>query len=169
MSGLLFLNSDDFNVLNGEKGKILSTEIKGFSLILFYSTQCVYCKKLIPIFKTLPGTIGGCQFGMINVSTNKKCVQMSRDTISPIEYVPYIVLFIDGRPFMRYNGPQDSNEIKRFIIEIANKIKNKQQFMKKENEHHFKNKKTIPEYSIGQPLCGQDGICYLDFDNAYNE
>ena len=50
MSGLLFLNSDDFNVLNGEKGKILSTEIKGFSLILFYSTQCEYCKKLIPIF-----------------------------------------------------------------------------------------------------------------------
>jgi thiol-disulfide isomerase/thioredoxin len=171
MSGLLFLSSDDFSVVKGSKGDILCHGIPGFSLILFYSTQCVHCQTLIPIFKKLPGTIGGCQFGMINVSSNKTCVKMSKDTITPINYVPYIVLYIQGKPFMRYNGPHDGAEIKRFIIEIANNVQSKQQFTS-ENEKNEKNekddKKGIPDYSSGIPLCGQNNnVCYLQFDEAY--
>jgi thioredoxin-like negative regulator of GroEL len=129
MSGLLFLTSDDFLVEKSNKGDILCTNIPGFSLILFYSTQCVHCQSLIPIFKKLPGTIGGCQFGMINVTSNKECVRMSKDTIAPITYVPYIVLYIQGKPFMRYGGPHDGSEIKRFVLEVSNKVQNKQKFM----------------------------------------
>ena len=167
MSGLLFLSSDDFTINKGSKGNILCHDITGFSLILFYSTQCVYCQTLIPIFKTLPGTIGGCQFGMINVSTNKKCVQMSKDTIAPISYVPYIALYIHGKPFMRYNGPHDGNEIRRFILEVANKVQSKQKFS---TENVKENNKGIPEYSIGRPLYGEnDKVCYLPFDDAYSD
>jgi hypothetical protein len=169
MSGLLFLSSDDFSVVKGNKGNILCHSIPGFSLILFYSTQCVHCQNLIPLFKKLPGTIGGCQFGMINVSSNKQCVQMSKDTISPISYVPYIVLYIQGKPFMRYNGPHDAEEIKRFVIEVANKIQSKQTFSS-ENVKEPQNGKGIPEFSIGKPLCGQDDdVCYLNFNDAYND
>jgi hypothetical protein len=169
MSGLLFLSSDDFSVVKGNKGNILCHSIPGFSLILFYSTQCVHCQNLIPLFKKLPGTIGGCQFGMINVSSNKQCVQMSKDTIAPISYVPYIVLYIQGKPFMRYNGPHDAEEIKRFVIEVANKIQSKQTFSS-ENVKEPQNGKGIPEFSIGKPLCGQDDdVCYLNFNDAYND
>lgn len=165
MSGLLFLSSEDFTVAKGSKGNILCHDLKGFSLILFYSTQCVHCQSLIPIFKELPGTIGGCQFGMINVSTNKMCVRMSKQTIAPIKYVPYIILYIDGKPFMRYNGPHDGREIRRFVVEVANKVQNKQKFS---NENVNKPKKGIPEYTIGIPLCGPgDKVCYLNFDDAY--
>ena len=165
MSGLLFLTSDDFHVANGTKGKILCHGIPDISLILFYSTMCEHCQTLIPIFKRLPGTIGGCQFGMINVSTNKKCVQMSQNTITPIEYVPYIILYINGRPFMRYNGPQDGNEIRRFVIEVANKVQKKQKFSSK---HVKTSKKRIPEYTLGIPLCGPDNKCYLVMNEAYH-
>lgn len=169
MSGLLFLSSEDFSVVKGNKGNILCHSIPGFSLILFYSTQCVHCQNLIPLFKKLPGTIGGCQFGMINVSSNKQCVQMSKDTIAPISYVPYIVLYIQGKPFMRYNGPHDAEEIKRFVIEVANKIQSKQTFSS-ENVKEPQNGKGIPEFSIGKPLCGQDDdVCYLNFNDAYND
>ena len=161
MSGLLFLSSEDFSVVKGNKGNILCHSIPGFSLILFYSTQCVHCQNLIPLFKKLPGTIGGCQFGMINVSSNKQCVQMSKDTIAPISYVPYIVLYIQGKPFMRYNGPHDAEEIKRFVIEVANKIQSKQPFSS-ENVKEPQNGKGIPEFCIGKPLYGQD-------DDAYND
>lgn len=166
MSGLLFLTSDDFSISEGTNGKILCNSIPGFSLILFYSTQCRYCETLIPIFKKLPGTIGGCQFGMINISSNKKCVQMSKNTISPIAYVPCIILHIDGKPFMKYNGPQDGKEIRRFIIEVANKVQNKQTFSKETVKHE---KKGIPEYTIGVPLCGPKDkqVCYLEMDTAY--
>ena len=95
MSGLLFLTSDDFGLNKGVRGNIMCNTIQGFSLVLFYSTQCDHCKELIPIFKQLPGTVGGCQFGMINVSNNRKCVIMSRDTIAPIQVVPYIILYIN--------------------------------------------------------------------------
>jgi hypothetical protein len=165
MAGLLFLSSEDFTVTKGNKGDILCHSIPGFSLILFYSTQCDHCTTLIPIFKKLPGTIGGCQFGMINVSSNKKCVQMSNNTIAPLTYVPYIVLYIQGKPFMRYNGPHDYEELRRFVIEVANKVQSKQKFT---SENVKDTTKGIPEYSIGTPLCGDgNNVCYLDFNNAY--
>ena len=170
MSGLLFLSSEDFSVTKGNKGNILCHSIPGFSLILFYSTQCVHCQTLIPIFKRLPGTIGGCQFGMINVSTNKLCVRMSKETIAPIDYVPYIILYIAGKPFMRYNGPHDGGEIKRFILEVANKVQSKQQFSSENVKEPESGKKGIPEFTIGHPLCGPDDkVCYLTMEDAYGD
>lgn len=167
MSGLLFLSSEDFHVARGTKGNILCTGIAGFSLILFYSTQCEHCRTLIPIFKQMPGTIGGCQFGMINVSNNKKCVRMSRETIAPITYVPYVVLYVNGKPFMRYQGPHDPNEIRRFVIEVSQKIQTKQKFAS-ENVKEDARGGGIPAYTIGHPLYGPDDkVCYLDFDDAY--
>lgn len=165
MSGLLFLNSDDFYIAKGTKGNILCHSIPGFSLILFYSTQCVHCQNLIPIFKKLPGSIGGCQFGMINVSTNKSCVQMSRDTIAPITFVPYIILYINSRPFMRYQGPHDLNEIKRFVFEISQKMESRQKFSETDVKEDPRG--GIPSYTIGHPLYGEDNVSYLEFNTAY--
>ena len=168
MSGLLFLTSDDFNVRKGMNGNILCTAIRGFSLILFYSNDCVHCTNLKPIYKRLPGSIGGCQFGMINVSMNFSCVQMSQHTIAPITFVPYIIMYVDGKPFMKYQGPHDEHEIKKFIIEVANNIKVKQQFINN-NDKVKVTKGRIPEYCTGHPIKGDGKVCYLDFDEAYAE
>ena len=166
MSGLLFLSSEDFTVAKGSKGDILCNSIPGLSLILFYSTVCEHCQTLIPIFKRLPGSIGGCQFGMINVSSNKQCVMMSKDTIAPIKYVPYIVLYVQGKPFMKYSGPHQDSEIKRFVLEVAKKLQSKQKFS---SENVKDSKKTIPEYTTGHPICGEGDVCYLEFDGAYGK
>ena len=171
MSGLLFLSTEDFQLSKGSKGNIMSTNIPGFSLILFYSTQCEHCQSLIPIFKQLPGTVGGCQFGMINISHNKHCVLMSRETIAPIKVVPYIILYINGKPYMRYQGPHDAKEISRFIVEVSQKVQTRQTFTKQETKEPNKQKPKgeIPAYTIGKPLFGQedDNVCYLDFNDAY--
>jgi thiol-disulfide isomerase/thioredoxin len=168
MNGLLFLNSGDFSISKGTKGNIMCHLIPGFSLILFYSTQCEHCQSIIPIFKKLPGSVGGCQFGMINVSTNKACVKMSKNTISPITYVPYIVFYINGRPSMIYKGPHDGKEIQKFIMEVAENVQSKQNFYK--NVKHSSQEPEIPSYCLGKPLCGRDDkVCYLSFDNAYNK
>lgn len=166
MSGLLFLTHDDFGVERTPKGSIMTTKLKGFSLILFYSTQCGYCKTLIPIFKRLPGTIGGCQFGMINVTTNKNVVMKSKDTLTPLKFVPYIVLYINGKPFMAYQGPNDENEIRDFIVEVAQKLQSKQQFTQ-ETQERIKKKSHIPEYTVGIPKNCEDGVCYLTEETAY--
>jgi thiol-disulfide isomerase/thioredoxin len=170
MSGLLFLGTDDFKILKGTKGNILCNSIEGFSLILFYSTQCPHCQQLIPIFKKLPGTIGGCQFGMINISTaqNKKLIKMSNETVAPIQYVPYVILFVNGKPFMRYQGPSDGDTIRKFVLEIAQKVNNKQKFS---NESAVKEdtRSGIPSYTIGHPLYGDDNVTYLLMEDAYPE
>jgi hypothetical protein len=116
----------------------------------------------------MPGTIGGCQFGMINVSTNKNVVRMSNNTIAPITYVPYIIFYINGRPFMRYQGPYDINEIRKFVIAVAENVQNKQKFNPKEVRESSKG--NIPAYSIGHPIKGQfKKICYINFDGAYKK
>lgn len=169
MSGLLFLTSDDFSIQRGSKGPIMCTNIKDFSLILFYSTQCEHCQLLIPIFKRLPGSVGGCQFGMINVSQNKQCVMMSRQTIAPITVVPYIVLYIKGKPYMRYNGPHDIREIGRFIVEVSKKVQKQESFGKDDERIKEDPRGGIPAYTIGHPLHGPDDkVCYLEFDEAYS-
>ena len=171
MNGLLFLTSDDFEIARGTKGNILCNKIRGISLVLFSSTQCHHCRNLIPIFKKLPGNISGCQFGMINVSSNKKCVAMSQETITPIKYVPYIILYVDGRPLMKYDGPHESGEILRFVVEVTQKIQSKQKFSdSKKLKKDTKADTSIPGYTIGHPLCGPDDkVCYLEFDTAYNK
>lgn len=166
MSGLLFLSSDDFVLSKGTKGNILCTSIPGFSLILFYSTQCPHCQNLLPIFKRLPGSINGCQFGIINVSTNKNCIRLSKDTISPITYVPYIILYINGRPFLRYSGPAIESEIRRFVFEVAQKVQSKQKFSNEQVKEDVRG--HIPAFTIGIPKCDED-VCYLEFDDAYDK
>ena len=37
---------------------------------------------------------------------------MSKKSISPITVVPYVILYVNGKPYMRYQGPQDSKNYK---------------------------------------------------------
>ena len=166
MSGLLFLHSADFAVQNGVKGDILCNSIRGISLILFYSTKCEHCQTLIPIFKRLPGTIGGCQFGMINVTMERDVVRMSSQTIAPIKYVPLVILFVNGKPFIRYDGPHDENEIRKFLVEVTSKLQTKDKFSS-DRVKEGKTDKEIPAYTVGHPLYGQDNVSYLEFEEAY--
>jgi thiol-disulfide isomerase/thioredoxin len=171
MSGLLFLGNDDFNISKGSNGPILCNTLSGFSLVLFYSTQCKYCNMLIPIFKKLPISISGCQFGMVNISIHKDLIKKSKNTILPITYVPLIILFVSGKPYMIYKGPQDENEIKRFIIEVYNKINNKQKFVNENNKQKLPvNRQHAVLGNLGIPLYGDsDMISYLEFseDKCY--
>jgi thiol-disulfide isomerase/thioredoxin len=166
---LLFLSSDDFSVFrdNQSEKNLLCHDISGFSLVLFYSNHCEYCGYLIPIFKTLPNILKGCHFAMINVSQNQQIIQMSNYTITPLEYVPYIILYIDGKPYMRYDGAPDLNDIRSFIIEISNSFQNK--FNRQDRHEDNKNVKnvqgSIPSYTIGVPLCGFGERHYLKYDH----
>jgi len=179
MSGLLFLTADDFTVENGTKGKILCNPIPSFSLVLFYSNQCNHCKTLVPIFKKLPGTIGGCQFGLLNVGTNMKVVQKSKETVTEIQYVPLIILYINGKPFMRYAGKYNQAEIVQFVVSMSKRVQTKEAFVNKGNKTTLKPDPAvtedprggIPAFSIGKPLKG-DGrfdVCYLNFQSAYSK
>lgn len=169
MSGLLFLSDDDFFISKGTKGPILCTNIPGCSLLLFYSTKCPHSRALEPIFRALPGTIQGCQFGMLNVKNNSTCVQLSRSSLTPITYVPHIILYFNGRPYMIYKGPHDMDSIRRFIFEVTPRLQSKHKFASENVKEDPRGR--VPEYTIGHPLYGDDETnkTYLEFKVAYKK
>lgn len=165
MSGLLFLSEDYFKIMTTQKGDVLGTTMRGISLILFYSTQCPYCEPFLPIFKKLPGTVGGCQFAMINISTNRSIVEKSKNTIMPLTYVPYIVLYNNGQPIVSYDGPPNEHELKKFVMSIVQSNQAKQQFMQEKKQDIVEQPSAIPAYTIGIPKNVEK--CYLDWSSAY--
>lgn len=186
-SGIYFLNEDDFILRENAKGKLLGIKenFNGLTLLLFYSRECQFCEKLLSQFKQLPSLIMGCKFGMVNINQNPSVVNISKTTISPITYVPDLILYVNGLPYMRYDGPGEIENIKEFIVDIYQKLQktsflqnqNSQQqpsTTKNENQQNMNQPKIedeIPAYSVGKPLCGTSkeayGKCYLDFDDAY--
>ena len=178
MSSLLYLTDEDFNVIRGEKGNLLCHSIPGMALILFYHKNCPNCVHLFPIFKTLPNVLSGCQFGIVNIGVQRKVIDMSKQTVMPLQHVPLVLLYINGKPYFKYTGDYDLEKIKGFIFEVQHKLQSKQQFYKKNNNQqpqqqdlHFKeNAKTgIPEYSLGSPLYGECDVSYLMDKDAYGK
>ena len=168
MSGLLYLQTCDFNIQDGSKGKIMCNKIRGISLVLFYSPRCQFCQSLIPIFKKLPGTISGCQFGLINVSLEKDIIVVSSRSVVPIEYVPLIILYVHGKPFLRYDGPQSESDIRNFVVSATRQLHANLKDRFSGDGDKSKREKEIPLYSVGVPLCGEDEM-YLEFEKAYDD
>ena len=92
---------------------------------------------------------------------------MSKETITPVTYVPLIIFYTNGKPFMQYKGAYDGNDIARFVVEVAKNIQSNQKFSQ---PNAVKEQgRGIPAYTIGTPLYGTDDVCYLEFDDAYKK
>ena len=125
MTSFLFLETSDFSIRSGEKGQVLflTFQPRGMTLVLFYSNQCPHCQSFMKDFKQLPSVMNGCQFAMTNIEKYPAIAQMSRSTIVPIQYVPDIILFVNGFPYVRYEGAPDISSITTFLLEMNKKIK----------------------------------------------
>jgi thioredoxin-like negative regulator of GroEL len=124
ITGIYFLSSKDFSLKESIEGKLLSldNDIKGIQLVLFYSNTCEFCDNVMKEFKKLPEKVMGCSFSMINVNHNNDVVQLSKQTVSPLTYVPELILFIDNLPYIKYEGDPTIDEIQKFIRSVSNTI-----------------------------------------------
>jgi hypothetical protein len=81
-----------------------------------------------------------------------------------------MILYVGGKPYMRYRGPHDPREIGRFIMEVSQKIQSNQSFAKTDQRIKQNPRNGIPEYTIGHPLFGPDDkVCYITFDDYGKE
>jgi hypothetical protein len=171
MNNLYHLTSEDFFLDQSNDGKrVLCIDAKGLVLVCFHvnSNRCAHCEDTIPEFKRLPQRIGGCKFALANLSMNPDVIKMSNMSKAPIEHVPFIILYVNGRPFLRYEGERTTQDMMEFIQEVVQKLQSKQQFIEQKN---FKVESEIPGYSVGIPcnvVCDEEkGVCYLECDDAY--
>ena len=169
VQGLYFLTEDDFELSNSHEGKTLSLKSmnNGLYLVLFYSSECVFCDELIKIFKRLPETIFGCKYGMVNLNQNSKIVSLANESISPITYVPELILYFNQQPYLKYEGENDINQIREFVLEVSTKLE-KASFISEEKpmkEETQKNQNNI----MGKPLKGhkkKKNVCYIKQNTA---
>lgn len=163
---IVYLDDNDFSIKEGKHGPVLCHNITGFSLVMFYSPRCKHSESLLPVFKGLPSSIGGCKCILVNVSQFSNIVRKSRATIDPIEHVPYIILYVDGRPWMRYDGPHTESDIRTFVFKIEKTFDRKRKFATSQPIVTPDTSKDIPEYSLGIPKSRSQSK-YLAWDSAY--
>ena len=151
MVATLYLCSNDFELKQEDDVIKMCTKIPGMSMICFYSTQCEHCADLVPVFKKLPLMHQGCQFGIINVGKriNHNIINASQQTNTPLTHVPFIIIYIDGSPHMKFDDDPTPDNLIKFINHVADE--------KKQTLSFTKDKKTIGTYGMYDP----NRICHV--------
>lgn len=201
---LVYLTPNDYKLRQissdrkpGEMIEELCTEIPGISFILFTSNSCKYCKDIYPYFLRVSQIIQGCVFGIMNVDVmNQKIVAMSHRSSTPLQYVPYLMLYINGRPVAQY-VPDEENSAHNVELMRSFLVAQTKRLTRQQNDtagrHHHQNQprhndqgvgagisntasgeSSIPAYSIGIPGNMKSAresrkVCYLDFNSAYKK
>lgn len=164
---LIYLTTNDFYIGDGSKGKLLCNNLKDLTFCFFHADpeRCEHCEELLPIFKKLPHFIKSCKFALVNLNKNPDCIKMSNTTITPLEYVPYLMLYVNGRPFLRYDGERNLQELVDFINEAINRLKTKTKFVDNKNQSKIEDEKL--GYTTGVPynvICDEEsGKCYVKY------
>ena len=157
----------NFGIQKGKKGPLLFNDIEGISCVLFYKNDCKYCEELKPHYIMLPYEVPLCKFLAINLDVNKKVVAMSKNTIMPFKYVPQIILYLNGKPFLRYDGPRDNKNMSKFINEVVSRMKtNDMNMFSKVQE-----KRDCGDIDCGVPyniVCDNNGMCYMTTEEVYD-
>ena len=156
--GLLILEEEDFELVETGKATHLTHTVDSkYSIVMFYTDECDQCKIIKPILLSFVGnpTIQIC---MVNVydPDSVNLIQQSQKTTTPLQHVPFIVFYVNGIPFKKYDGPYVLSDFQTFIKNVmteAAKLKDVSEI----NE--------IPPYTIGKPNSSK--VCYLTYQKAY--
>ena len=160
--GLYYLNYTNYFV-SAENGK-LCNDIKGFSFVLFTSANCEYCDIVIPIFDKLSTVVQGCIFGKFNIKNHREAIlHMAAKSKTPIDYVPYLVLYFNGTPIAIFSYNNEISSQNNFI-NMKNFIITHTKTPTSINTN--KPSSNIPGFTIGKPICSS-GVCYTNFNSAY--
>lgn len=169
-TGLLYLTHREFslqlsksNTHQNQQKYDLVHKVPGICFVFFYSKSCEYCKNLISSFKTLPGKINGVNFAMANISAdNSRILQMSQASTTPIQYVPYLALYVNGQYYIEYKGSKSIDHILRAIHEIVGKINSGREFV---NGQVQKSEHGANVYYDGSD--DSEERCVMTYDEAY--
>jgi hypothetical protein len=166
--GLNFLQAADFYIGKNKKGDaLLCHRIKDFSLVLFYSKNCKICPGVIEIFKRLAGKVSGCHICMTQM--NKDIFKMSMGTNTPVEYVPLVILYTNGKPLIRCETEYNEQTLIDFIIDVSERLRKREDtttYAKPTGNVPYSG--DIPVYSFGIPISNKD-VFYLTYDDAYGD
>ncbi len=174
------LKTEDFYIDTGKKGKVLCTTQKDIIFVFFHldGKQCENCEAMLPEFMKLPNLVPQVKYALVDLSKNPEIAKKTTQTIAPIKYVPYLIVFVNNRPFLRYDGGKSSTEMAQFLRELlANIPKDYLQRIASNNNtvsSGAKFESEVPVYPAGgipyNVVCDKNtGVCYLSFDELMSK
>jgi hypothetical protein len=169
---LNYLRARDFKIVSNSGQSQLQIVLKNPTLVFFYSNTCSFCDDFLKEYKQLPKHVTGCNITLTNTSLDQQMVRkMAHNTTTPINYVPFFVLFNKGMPIVEYTGQRSIHHIASFIGEVQEKLTGKAPTLKNVNrvqggKMNKREENQIPAFSIGIPR-GEADVCYMKFDKAY--
>ncbi len=172
MNSLFVLSSRDFSIQIGKKGKLLCINPKGIVVVLFYSDQCPHCGPLLPIFRVLSKYVN-CQVAIHDIGSDGMVVaKNSKMTVAPVTSVPQVILYVNQRPFMKYEGERKLENIVQFIKDVIERLNPMKKAFFADGaggapggfNPNLKVESSVPAYDSGMPynlVCDSKNSCYL--------
>jgi thiol-disulfide isomerase/thioredoxin len=168
----MFLTPNDFAIQNGE---LVKPNDQGYSFVFLFTNDCVWCDDVKPAFNYLSRLIRGVNFAYMDVAQNNWLLRsMSLRTKTPIEYVPLLLLFRNGRQIAQFF--QDEDNPKNNIPKMQNFIMaNTRQHQSTpirgvgESSVAGPSEGDIPPYSLGIPSNRADKKVCMLFEDAYSK
>ncbi len=110
------LYGQDFQQI-GRQTKTMAIKIPDPMLVLFKMVDCPNCKVVEPIFVQLSKEkdVPRIRYGIADVGQQKDIVAISRGTTTPLQAVPTLILYANGRPLAKFNGAKNLVSLKKFI------------------------------------------------------
>jgi len=177
----IYLSNRDFVIGQGAKGPVIRAEgLKGFFLVAFIADNCVHCENLLETMSEIHESVPHCNLSILNFSegANIEVAKKSQKTILPIKSTPVIVMYVDGKPFMRYDGARTANGLIRFVDDVINLFNQSKGQREGNDGNDEKNEEErpnweelIPGFTVGIPynmVCNDVGKCYFQYDDLYD-
>jgi thiol-disulfide isomerase/thioredoxin len=167
------LTSNDFAIQNGE---LVKPNDQGYSFVFIFTNDCKWCDDVKPAFNYLSTMIRGVNFAYMDVAQNNwRLREMSLRTRTPINYVPFLLLFANGRQIAQFSQDEDNpqNNIPKMQQFIINNTTRRQQPQSTRIQGTPGSSSSqaagseIPPYTIGIPgNLATRKVCKL-YNNAY--
>jgi thiol-disulfide isomerase/thioredoxin len=173
---LIELNADSFRKLKGTKGYVLGIpNANNLTLLMFYSTQCEYCDQAMPELSRLSRHLREnnlpIQVAICDVGKHRSVIKEASETVDPIKYVPYMVIYLKDRPYVRYNGNKVAEEMFKYLIEVMRRIDTRQQFVRsdvrtQEDQEEKEEQESAPGLGVPYNMITEQSVCYLTNEEA---
>lgn len=173
---LIDLNHNSFKKMKGNRGYVLGIpNATNLTLLMFYSDRCEYCEQAMPELVKLNNVLQNnklpIQVAICNVGENPQIIQESQQTVDPIKYVPYMIIYQRDRPYLRYNGKKIAQEMFSYLMEVLKRVDTRQQFVNasQSSQAAAQEEDDSSAYQSGIPynMVCQEGMCYLTTEEVH--
>jgi hypothetical protein len=175
---VLLYTQQDFELrsIQNDTALCLKNPKTTFSLVFFYGPGCDHCNVMRPIFVRNSGILQDCSFIMVNLKNNPNLVHISKETKTPITYVPYILLFHKELPLVEYNGKNYSDEQLRLFLSNSismfghNQVSGTQTAVLETPKIECENGTCYASFQnyVDTASNTGPGVCHLSFESAYS-